>query len=130
MRFNRLQKKMVRVIAMISAILVTASFVSFSAFATDSGIAVEIIDIEAPEAGNLPDYDGTIVGDYYDFYTDDGYIINGITWYNLTDDTNVNNETYFEDGKIYKVSVLIVPKGNNAWALESAEINGETAEVS
>lgn len=130
MRFNRLPKKIVRVIAMISAILVTASFVSFSAFATDSGIAVEIIDIEAPVAGNLPDYDGTIVGDFYDFYTDGGYTINGITWYNLTDDTNVDNETYFEDGKIYKVSVLIVPKGNNAWVLESAEINGETAEVS
>ena len=124
-------KKSVRYVAIIIAIVLNLSCVTLYAFADNSGYTVEIEDIEAPVAGELPDYDGSILGDYYQLLDDDyGYVINGITWYNLTDDTNIDEYTAFEADKVYKVTILIVPQGDNAWVLEEAFINGDTAEVS
>lgn len=122
-------KSSVRCIAIIIAVVLNLSCVSFYALADNTGYTVEIADIEAPVAGELPDYDGSIIGDYYEFLDDYGYVINGIAWYNLTDDTNIDEHTTFEEDKVYKVTVLIVPKGGNEWVLEEAFINGNSADV-
>lgn len=124
------RKCIINIVAVILVLALNLSGISLCVYADDSGRSVEISDIDAPVVGELPDYDGAIVGDYYEFLVEDyGYAVNGITWYNLTDDTNIDEYTTFEDGKVYKVTILIVPCNGNAWMLEEAFINGNYADV-
>ncbi len=130
MNFCELQKRIIRIISIFAAISLCFCCVSTSAYAESDGTIVEITDIDAPDVGFLPDYNGTITGDYYEFYGEDyGYVINGITWYNLTDDTNIDENTPFEADKVYKLTILVMPKEGNPWTLESAFVNGISAEV-
>lgn len=130
MNFCGLQKRTIRIISIFAAISLCFCCVSTSAYAESDGTIVEITDIDAPDVGFLPDYNGTITGDYYEFFGEDyGYVINGITWYNLTDDTNIDENTPFEADKVYKLTILVVPKEGNPWTLESAFVNGNSAEV-
>lgn len=130
MNFCGLQKRIIRIISIFAAISLCFCCVSTSAYAESDGTIVEITDIDAPDVGFLPDYNGTITGDYYEFFGEDyGYVINGITWYNLTDDTNIDENTPFEADKVYKLTILVVPKEGNPWTLESAFVNGISAEV-
>ncbi len=130
MNFCGLQKRIIRIISVFAAISLCFCCVSTSAYAESDGTIVEITDIDAPDVGFLPDYNGTIIGDYYEFFGEDyGYVINGITWYNLTDDTNIDENTPFEADKVYKLTILVMPKEGNPWTLESAFVNGISAEV-
>ncbi len=130
MNFCGLQKRIIRIISIFAAFSLCFCCVSTSAYAESDGTIVEITDIDAPDVGFLPDYNGTITGDYYEFFGEDyGYVINGITWYNLTDDTNIDENTPFEADKVYKLTILVVPKEGNPWTLESAFVNGISAEV-
>ena len=125
------KKFLIRISAILIAVILNLSNIAPCVFADNSGVTVEIVDIDAPVAGELPDYEGSIVGNYYEFLVEDyGYIVNGITWYNLTDDSNIDEYTAFEENKVYKVTILIVPVGENAWLLEEGFINGNAADVS
>ena len=124
------KKSISKIISIAIVVVLLLNFTCSTAFAAEDGTTVQISNISAPEAGQLPDFSATLSGDYYEFYEEEGgYIINGITWYNVTDDTNIDEDTPFEENKVYKVTAVIVPKGNNEWVLETATINGKNADV-
>lgn len=101
---------------------------------TDGGLptqsdSIEIIGVSAPVVNGLPSYNATLDDSKYEIYDETfGYIYNGVTWYDLTDDTNVDVDDVFKAGHTYKLVVEVVPISDD-WNLKYATINGETALV-
>lgn len=122
-------KNKMKFFSVILSLIFVATTLSVNAFAYDTN--VNITDIVAPVDGETPTYTATVTGsDYIIFNETYAYVINGITWYDLTEDSNITESDSFVENHVYRVSVLIVPSDNGYWSLQTATINGEDAEVS
>jgi len=99
-------------------------------FTVEEGDAITITNLGEPIAGQLPSYEATLDDSKYQIYDEDfGYIYNGITWYDLTIDSNIDNDDAFIAGHTYKVTVEVIPLNDGEWNLKYATINGNTAIV-
>ncbi len=109
---------------------------AFMAIVTNAGSesslydSVEIVGLEEPAANSLPSYDVVIDDNKYELYPENyGYIYNGVTWYDLTTDSNIDTDDRFIPGHSYKVTVEVVPCDGEEGNLKYATINGNTATV-
>jgi len=92
--------------------------------------SIEITGLTSPVTGQLPSYEATLDDSRYQIYDEYfGYIYNGITWYDLTIDSNIDNDDAFIAGHTYKVTVEVIPSNDGEWNLKYATINGNTAIV-
>lgn len=124
-----MNKTKIKHISIILSLVIMFTMFSVNVFAYDTN--VDVTGIVAPLDGESPAYTATVSGEDFEILTASyGYVINGITWYDLTDDSNMSENDSFIDNHAYKVSILIVPSENGYWSLETATINGEEAEVS
>ena len=118
-----------RVLAVILSVMFIATTLSVSVLAY--GTNVDITNVVAPFDGETPTYTATVEGYDFELFEDTfGYVIDGVTWYDLTEDSNMDKNDTFIEGHVYKVSVLVVPTDDGYWSLQTATINGEEAEVS
>ena len=93
-------------------------------------IFITLSNLGEPIAGQLPSYEATLDDSRYQIYDEYfGYIYNGITWYDLTIDSNIDNDDAFIAGHTYKVTVEVIPSNDGEWNLKYATINGNTAIV-
>ena len=92
--------------------------------------SIEITGVTSPLPNGLPSYKATLDDSRYEIYDEEfGYIYNGVTWYDLTEDTNLDKDDKFISGHSYKVTVEVIPSNNGEWNLKYATINGNTAKV-
>lgn len=92
--------------------------------------SIEITGITPPAANSLPSYDVVIDDNKYELYPENyGYIYNGVTWYDLTTDSNIDTDNRFIPGHSYKVTVEVVPCYGQEGNLKYATINGIPATV-
>ena len=92
--------------------------------------SLEITGITAPAANSLPSYDVVVDDNKYELYPENyGYIYNGVTWYDLTEDSNIDVDDKFIASHTYKVTIEVIPRNGEEWRLKYATINGNTALV-
>ena len=92
--------------------------------------SIEITDIIPPSANVSPSYEVTLEDWRYEIYDETfAYIYNGVTWYDLTEESNLAENDKFKAGHTYRVTVEVVPSAGGAWNLKYATINGNKAEV-
>lgn len=92
--------------------------------------SIEITGITAPAANSLPSYDVVVDDNKYELYPENyGYIYNGVTWYDLTEDSNIDVDDKFIASHTYKVTIEVIPRNGEKWRLKYATINGNTALV-
>lgn len=92
--------------------------------------SIEITGVTPPVANSTPSYQVTINSDKYELYDEDfGYIYNGVTWFDVTADSNMENTDTFIEGHVYRVGIEVVSK-NGDGNLKFATVNGNNAQVS
>ncbi len=95
-------------------------------------VTTVMVSVEEPRAGAEPDFSPTVAyPEYYELYKHPNYGTGGITWYDSDGNVLVPGDT-FEEGKIYKAEIKLVPAqsavGTNKCAFDSetvAYVNGE-----
>ncbi len=109
------------------------------AFSATENLAISkvgVTDIDAPEAGRIPDYEATYTNVNYGAANYNNTTTkNGISWYNETDKKVMSTSDKFEEGRTYTVQVTIETNdgyefANKAGVINvSGTVNGKSAEV-
>ena len=122
-------KNKVRLLSVILSLFIIVTTLSINVLAYDTN--VDITDIVAPDDGESPTYTAIVKGDDFKLFNDTfDYVVNGVTWYDITEGSNMTEDDTFIETHVYRVSVLVVPADDGYWSLQTATINGEEAEVS
>ncbi len=95
------------------------------------GHSIAITGITVPVAGEKTTYEATLDDSKYEIYNESAnYIYNGITWFDLTEDSNINQGDVFVAGHSYRLTIEVIPSNGGEWNLKYATINGNDALVS
>ncbi len=89
------------------------------------------IIIAEPVAGELPSYEATIGNESFEIFKEEyGYIYDGVTWYDVTADSNIDKGDYFIQNHTYRVTVLVKKADGVEIELTKATVNRVAAEIS
>jgi len=98
---------------------------------------VNVTGIDAPVAGNSPDYSAVVDSDTYmiDTSLKDKHTSDGVLWRNVTDgDAMQVGIDKFEEGSVYEVMITVTPyngytfvTGKDGTPIVTGTVNGETA---
>ena len=95
-------------------------------------MAVEVKELDEPQAGNKPDYSAHLPNASYKFReVKNDYTENGISWYDITDKKYLKPYAdTFKEGHEYQVKVYVIPETGYAFdAKLTGEISGNTAQI-
>ena len=112
-------------------VLITALALAMPASAAKAKFTIgsaSVSGIDAPVAGNTPDYTATLgKGNYKLMDKNDSTFKNGITWYDCTDSTYVKTSHKFIGGHTYMVEIQLVPESGYSFSdSATGTVNGES----